>query len=109
MTELPAATVTHVDVECVIALHGDVDIASAAEVGAVAKEAISTCPDDSRRIVIDLAAVSFLDSSGIGALVDIRNFGLGRGIPTMLTNLPGAVSRVLEIGGLGGVFESAAD
>ena len=105
MTELSPATVAHVTGECVIALHGDIDIASAAEVGAVAKEAISACPDDSRRIVIDLAAVSFLDSSGIGALIDIRNAGLGRGIPTNLANVPDAVSRILEIGGLAGLFD----
>ncbi len=100
MSERQAATVEHVDGGCVVTLHGDIDLANAGEVVTAATEAINTCPTDSTRIIVDLAAVTFIDSTGIGALVDVRNAGRERGIPTLLHNVPRGVERVITISGL---------
>ena len=50
----------------VLAVHGDVDLQSAPELGAALARVHN---DRSGDVVIDLSAVTFLDSSGLGAIV----------------------------------------
>jgi anti-anti-sigma factor len=100
MGDLQPASVSYRDGECVVALRGEIDSTCCEQATAVAVEAINSCPAASARIVVDLADVTFLDSSGIGTLVSIRNAGLARGIPTVLERVPAPVQRVLEIVGL---------
>lgn len=109
MSQRQAATVEHIDGECVVTLHGDIDIANAEEVLTSATDAINTCPTDSTRIIMDLAAVTFIDSTGIGALVNVRNASRERGIPTLLRNVPLGVERVLTISGLTPLFATTLD
>jgi anti-sigma B factor antagonist len=53
--------------ETVIALHGEVDYATALDLRAAISATLST--GDVDKIIVDLAGVTFLDSTGVGTLV----------------------------------------
>jgi anti-sigma B factor antagonist len=78
-----------------VRLHGELDIASA---DGLANSLVELAGST---VVVDLADLTFMDSSGIGALVRARNrIGAGGGGELMLTR-PGAIVRkALEIVGL---------
>lgn len=54
----------------IIAPHGDLDIASVGTFRAELAQAASQAEQD---VVVDLSGVSFIDSSGLGALVEVHN------------------------------------
>ena len=80
----------------VVALHGELDIVSADGLAdALVKLAGST-------LVVDLSGLSFMDSSGIAALVVARNRILANEQGQLVLTRPGAIVRkALEIVGLG--------
>ena len=50
-----------------------------------------------------------MDSSGLGALVRIRNLAHERGTKVLLTNVPASVSRLFEVTGLAEIFGTGSD
>jgi len=84
-----------------LAVSGEVDIAT---VGQLLAEA-DACLDGGADVCeIDLAAVTFIDSSGLGALVRIRNTARDRGKHMVLVNVPDSVNRLFEVTGLAEAF-----
>ncbi|MFA5884688.1 MAG: STAS domain-containing protein [Acidimicrobiia bacterium] len=86
-----------------VVARGEIDLASSPEF----REAIHGLVDDGvRRLVIDLDAVSFIDSSGLGVLVGalkrVQEQGEDGGL--VLRGLSGPALRVFEIAGLDQVF-----
>ncbi|MFI9063547.1 STAS domain-containing protein [Streptomyces sp. NPDC053429] len=59
---------------------------------------------DSPHLVLDVSAVTFCDSSGLSALVQLRRQALSAGGSVVLTSVPEHLLRLLEISGLGSVF-----
>lgn len=90
------------DGETRISLDGELDIDAAPRVRTAVTGAARA--RDCRRVVIDLAAVSFVDSTGLGALVAGLSVARGRGIALILANPQPPVRRVLDITGLSGPF-----
>ncbi|MEY4982699.1 MAG: hypothetical protein RIR62_965 [Pseudomonadota bacterium] len=64
---------------------------------------LSACDGAAGRVVLDLARVDFLDSSGLGALVALRQL-LGAGRPLELAGLTPPVARVLRLTRMDTVF-----
>lgn len=79
---------------------GDVDVATADELRQAGEQAITEATGTLR---IDLSGVTFLDSSGIAALVRIRNTAADS-TTLILENPPPRVVKVLELTGLADVF-----
>jgi|SRR3954466_10289255 anti-anti-sigma factor len=52
------------------------------------------------RVVLDFGALTFLDSSGIAALIAAHRFGEERGIRLSIINCHGTVRHVLEVTGI---------
>jgi anti-sigma B factor antagonist len=77
----------------VVAAVGEIDLATAPRLRDCLRET-------SGNVVVDLRAVSFLDSSGIGAFVDARNRLLGQGDHLVLRKPQDGPRRALEIVGL---------
>jgi anti-anti-sigma factor len=88
--------------ETVIAIAGEVDLETADDVRSVGVLAVHA-PTVST-VVLDLSAVTFLDSSGIGALMDVRNAGTTVGVEVRIDSAPDRVARVLAIAGLADMF-----
>jgi anti-anti-sigma factor len=95
---LPEFSITTRDIPGVhiVALQGELDIASVnGLVDALVEIAGST-------IVVDLSGLTFMDSSGIGALVVARNRVLSKGLGQLVVTRPTAIVReAMEIVGLG--------
>ena len=94
----PEFSITARDVRGVhiVSLHGELDLASADGVAdAIVEVAGST-------VVVDLSDLTFMDSSGIGALVVARNRGLSEGMGRLVVTRPTPIVRkAMEIVGLG--------
>jgi anti-sigma B factor antagonist len=84
----------------VVALRGEVDIVDAASVMAALAAAAARNP----RIIIDLAALEFIDCSGLGALGRVRAQARQAGGDLLLAAPRGQVRRILDLTGLAGVF-----
>ncbi len=102
VTEQPAASVTAAGDQVTVALRGEVDVLNVEQVRVAVHEAIAARP---REIVVDLAALSFIDSTGLGALI----FGFPRardaGIGYRLANPTRMVHQVLVLSGFLEVVE----
>lgn len=85
-----------------VALHGEVDVLTVDQVRVALSEAIAGRPE---QIVVDLADLSFIDSTGLGALI----FGFQRardaGIAFRLARPSTNVHQVLVLSGLLEVVE----
>ncbi len=102
MTEQAAASVTARGDTVVVALRGEVDVLNVEQVRVAVHEAIAARP---REILVDLAALSFIDSTGLGALI----FGFQRArdarIAFRLAHPTRLVRQVLVLSGLLEVVE----
>jgi anti-sigma B factor antagonist len=86
---------------CVVAASGEVDLAVADELVDVASAGLQSASG----LHLDLREVSFIDSTGLGALVTLRNEAARATKPFVLVNVPRAVARLLELTGLQSAFE----
>lgn len=83
----------------VLAVSGDLDIAAVDDflhrAGALLGAGV---------LEVDLGAVTFIDSTGLGALVQLRRQADAAGAQVRLTNVPARVGRLLELTGLTGLL-----
>jgi anti-sigma B factor antagonist len=85
----------NVDVDGVLVLSGEIDSYTATE---LAERLAGEPPVD----VLDLAAVTFIDSSGLRVLVEAHQMRIERGTRLALRSPSAPVQRLLEISGLAG-------
>lgn len=85
-----------------LAITGEIDLATAPAL----LEAVAGVLHSDRQpaIVLDLAEVSFLDSSGLGALLQARAEVLAAGGRLTLASVAPGPGRVIAIAGLSGTF-----
>ncbi|MEP7178266.1 MAG: STAS domain-containing protein [Pseudonocardiales bacterium] len=94
---------TSTDSECtVLALAGDLDLAGAAAMRATASSAVQD-PACST-VVLDVTELTFVDSTGIGTWVELRNQADQLGKRVELRGVSQNLSRVLTIAGLLSLF-----
>ena len=86
-----------------VRLEGDLDLANAS---LVRLELLATVEQDIDRLVVDLRALTFMDSSGIGALVVVWKRAGERDVAMTLEAVPPEVRRVLDSCGLNEMFET---
>lgn len=79
-----------------IAIFGEFDLAT---IGPV-KDAVATALEESGHVVIDLRACPFVDSRGIGVLVQAAVSLRKQGRALLIRGVQGRVQRILEIAGL---------
>lgn len=85
-----------------LAVSGEVDLATIEEFLAEADACLDAAAET---VEIDLGEVTFIDSSGLGALVRIRNAARDRSKVLVLTNVPASVERLFAVTGLSEAFE----
>ncbi|WP_051167339.1 STAS domain-containing protein [Actinoplanes sp. N902-109] len=102
MTDEPVTSLTRDDDVTTVALRGEVDVLNVDEVRVALVEALETHP---RAVVVDLADLSFIDSTGLGAII----FGFQRardeGIDFQLASPSRGVHQILVLSGLLEVVE----
>lgn len=95
MTQLTITT-DHQAEATVVALTGELDLGSRTRLQAALAEAI----DERRPVVIDLAGLTFMDSTGIAVLTNARRTAAEAGVPLKVTEATGTVERILEMTGV---------
>ncbi len=86
---------------CVLWVEGEFDLAV---VDQFLEQALA-CLERADTVEIDLEGVSFIDSSGLGALVRVRKEAADHGKKVSLVNVSPATHRLLEITGLHQAFD----
>ena len=99
-----AVTVTRLGGQCLIALSGEADAATADELRASLQEVLDQGASD---LVLDLAELELLDSSGLGVLVGVLKRINERQGRMVLRSARGTTRRVFEVSGLDQVFAIA--
>jgi len=96
MTEAEAFSIqtSTTDDVLVLSVGGEVDLTTAPELA----QAIRLVPEPTSRVVVDLSAVTFLDSSGLNVLVSGKRTLAESGVDLCVVTEPnGPVRRVFEI------------
>ncbi|MBV8933169.1 MAG: STAS domain-containing protein [Kutzneria sp.] len=96
-TGLVTVDVEHGRDAVIVHVAGEVDMATAPEVSEALYEVITASP---RALVIDLTEVSFLASSGLQMLTDVRQAVDAAGVPLWLAAQSRPVLRSMEITGV---------
>jgi len=89
----------------VVHLHGELDLASAPELQRELLALLARPVDD---LTLDLGSLTFLDSSGLGALYRARQTADEQGIPLRLQAVPDHVMRVLDVTAMTELFDLEA-
>ena len=91
------------DAEAVVTLHvlGEVDTQVKANLIQAIVDVLETGP---RQLVIDLAEVTFLDSSGLGALIEGYRRATAENVGYSVRGARDNVQRVLDVSGVGDLF-----
>jgi anti-sigma B factor antagonist len=91
---------TRGDGRAVVALRGELDVADAASVAA----ALVAVAAREQAVIVDLAGLEFIDSSGVAALVLVRKQARRAGGDVLLAAPQDQVLRILAVTRLAGVF-----
>jgi anti-sigma B factor antagonist len=80
-----------------LVLSGELDISTAVDLQRVVAQ---VCADGARKVVLDLTGLTFMDSTGLRAVLASQSVCRDHGIEFVLTPASAAVRRVFEIAGL---------
>jgi anti-anti-sigma factor len=86
---------------CVLQVEGEFDLAVVDEFLGRVRD----CLDRVEAIQLDLQGVSFIDSSGLGALLRVRKEAAEKNRRVSLVNVTAATNRLLQITGLQNAFD----
>ncbi len=92
-----AVTAAWSGTDVVLAVAGELDLAASAAWDASVDEALGQVPSS---VTVDLAATTFVDSSGLRLLLMLRHRAADAGTTFTVTNISPAVARLLEVTGL---------
>jgi anti-sigma B factor antagonist len=81
---------------------GEVDVKTAAQIAESGRIALTERPG--HPLVVDLGRVTFMDSTGLGVLVDLRRIAAEFGAELRLRDVPPRVQKILAITALDAVF-----
>lgn len=89
----------------VVTLQGDVDL----EHSPAIRSLLLDCMQRGKDVIVDLTAVTYIDSSGIANLVEAMQGATRQGTRFGLVAVAGQVTRVLELARLDKVFDVHGD
>ena len=99
---------THLDIAPTpdgVVLAGEIDAYTAPELA----DRLTPLPGAGTDVAIDLAAVEFIDSSGLGVIIDAHRRAMEAGRRIVLAKPSAAVVRLIEISGLNGYLTLSRD
>jgi anti-sigma B factor antagonist len=91
----------HVGGEYILALAGELDLATAPELEAKVSQ---LCSDGAKAVVLDLRGLTFMDSTGLRALLAAQELCERHGCGLSMTRGQQPVERLIEVSGLTGLL-----
>jgi anti-sigma B factor antagonist len=85
----------------VLSVAGDLDLAAVPQ---LRQEVQARLANGTQSLTLDLGGITFLDSSGLGVLVELRNLAGGQGVGLDIVNVPAGPARIITIAGLADTF-----
>ena len=104
MAESPTTGITDVRTEgvaTIVSLAGEIDLAHSPRIH---RELVHLCDGRPERIILDLTAVGYMDSSGVGTLVEVYRRVQGYGGRLVLAGAQDKVRSIFEIAQLDRIF-----
>jgi anti-anti-sigma factor len=92
--------------ECVVKAVGEIDLATAPQLRDVLTAELAAAPET---LVVDMAEVTFIDSTGLSAVIAAFKQGQAGSIPVVLRAPSRRVRMVLEVSGLDKVLTVVTD
>lgn len=92
--------IRNVNGAAVVALTGDVDL----QTSPVVRQKLLESLEGNKRVVVDLSAVNYIDSSGVASLVEAFQVSRKKGAIFSLASVSSAAMRVLSLARLDKVF-----
>ena len=92
--------IRNVNGAAVVALTGDVDL----QTSPVVRQKLLESLEGNNRVVVDLSAVNYIDSSGVASLVEAFQVSRKKGSSFALASVSAAAMRVLSLARLDKVF-----
>lgn len=89
--------------QTVLRPEGEIDVATAPE---LRQNLIDAINGGATRVVVDMAGVTFIDSTGLGVLVGAMKRATSRGGEVVVERVPPAIRRVFEVTGLDRAIET---
>ena len=93
-------SVTETAGKAVVAFQGDVDL----EHSPAARKVLLDCVERGRDVIVDMAGVSYIDSSGIASLVEALQVARRKGTGFCLAAVSASAMRVFQLARLDKVF-----
>ncbi|MFD9943918.1 STAS domain-containing protein [Nonomuraea sp. NPDC059023] len=84
-----------------VSVAGEIDIAT---IGQLRRYVLEIVARGVRRVVLDMTKVSFIDAAGLGAMVGLASVAAQGGVSLGLGEVSAAVTRLVELTGLGDRF-----
>jgi anti-sigma B factor antagonist len=78
-------------------LEGELDLYHSHE---MEKLFLKLCDSGADRFVIDFSGIRYIDSSGVGTLIKLKNLGIQRGLALMFSGITGEAYNVLSLANL---------
>jgi anti-sigma B factor antagonist len=88
------------DGDCLVTIAGELDISSCDSL----RDALSKIVPDAQSLILDVAGLKFLDSTGLRCLLDIQQQLQSIGKSLVLRRPSLVLHRVLEVAGVDGLF-----
>ncbi|MDO4796961.1 MAG: STAS domain-containing protein [Coriobacteriales bacterium] len=88
------------DAIAVVSVEGEVDVSNAGELRDALEAAAMAADGTAQSVTVDLAGVSYMDSTGIGVLVGAKNRANQAGASLVVANPQRNVARVLSLLGV---------
>ncbi|UGS36583.1 STAS domain-containing protein [Capillimicrobium parvum] len=99
-------SLSHADGVAVVAVHGTVDLYTARELRGLLND---TLPRSRGTVLLDLSESTFVDSSGLAALIAAHRRARRDGGLLVVVNRDREIARLLEVTGLDSLLSVAAD
>lgn len=94
--------VKQVDDTKYMSLQGKIDMANAME----CEELMVSNLADAKKLVVDMAQLEFIDSTGVGSLVSVIRSANNKGIQFDIVNVPDGINEIFEVIGVYEVLNS---
>ena len=88
----------------IVAARGEIDVSNAGEL----RDAVTSACENCDRLRLDLTEIEFIDSTGLGGLLELRSTLRSRNVTLEIVAGDGPVRQAVEITGLGELLAPAS-